>query len=351
MHDIARGQDVPGEDQKGRSPLLAPVELAAYEHLVFTPDWTAHTLATSLGCGPEEIPPLLSRLHESGLVRWSQQDEHHFVAVSPLVGLGRVTGDAEQELLERSQYVHRLRLLTNSLSERYAQVRADRAQDSESEVVVGRDATVVRIGELLRDCAGTVDSVIARAPSPQALDQARVGDEGLLERGVRVRAIYQEGHPRQSRALSDHLRWLVEHGAHVRLAGITPVRLMVFDNRVAAVALDPAQPGSGALVLRSPGAVHAFAAFFDMLWDSARDVPDPGDAGPPRAADAADRPLTELETAVVRLLARGNKDEAISRRTGVSVRSVRRTIAGLMDTMNAASRFELGLRCRDRGLV
>ncbi|GGM86153.1 hypothetical protein GCM10009721_08650 [Terrabacter tumescens] len=346
MDDRVWGIDATGETGLAPTSLVSPLELAAYEHLAFTPDWTPETLAGALGdCAVDEVPPLLERLRAHGLVRPSQQDADRIVAVSPVVGLGRLAGDAEQGLLEQSQYVQRLRLLTNSLSERYAQLRADRAQDSESEVVSGRDAAVVRVGELLRDCTESVDSVVAAAPTPQALEQARVGDAGLLARGVRVRAIYQEGHPRQSRALQEHLRWLSEHGAHVRLAGITPVRLMVFDGTVAAVALDPGQPGSGALVLRSPGAVHAMTALFDLLWDSARP------AGTAPTAGAQEQPLTELETAVVRLLARGNKDEAISRRTGVSVRSVRRIIAGLMDTMNAASRFELGLRCRDRGLV
>jgi DNA-binding CsgD family transcriptional regulator len=236
-------------------------------------------------------------------------------------------------------------MFADSLSERYAQLRADRDQDSESEVVSGRDATVVRVGELLRECTESVDSVVAAAPTPQALEQARAGDAGLLARGVRVRAIYQEGHPRQSRALREHLRWLSEHGAHVRLAGVTPVRLMVFDGKAAAVALDPADPGSGARVLRSRGAVHALTALFDLLWDSARET----DQLP--VTGRQELPLTQLESAVVKLLARGNKDEAISRRTGISVRSVRRIIAGLMETMDAGSRFELGLRCRDRGLV
>lgn len=326
---------------------VSPVELAAYEHLVFTPDWSLATLADAVTLDPGEVPGLLDRLLAHGLVRHSQQDTGRLVAVSPVVGLGRIAGDAEQGLLEQSRYVQQLRLLTNSLSERYAQLRADRAQDAESEVVSGRDAVVVRIGELLRDCTGSVDSVIAATPTPQALEQARAGDAGLLARGVRVRAIYQEGHPRQSRALQEHLRWLSEHGAEVRLAGVTPVRLMLFDGTVAAVALDPTQPGSGALVLRNPGAVHALTALFDLLWHSAREV----GAGPTPAARTEEQPLTELESAVVRLLARGNKDEAISRRTGISLRSVRRIIAGLMDSMNSGSRFELALRCRDRGLV
>lgn len=53
--------------------------------------------------------------------------------------------------------------------------------------------------------------------------------------------------------------------------------------------------------------------------------------------------LTEQQTAVLRLLASGAKDEAIARNLGVSVRTVTRIVAELTSELGATSRFQAGV--------
>ena len=54
---------------------------------------------------------------------------------------------------------------------------------------------------------------------------------------------------------------------------------------------------------------------------------------------------------VVTLLARGLKDDAIARRLGVSVRTVRRLISATIDDLQADSRFQAGVVAVQRGWV
>lgn len=386
-----------------RDTEISPHELAVYEHVLFADTWSLESVGDVLVAndaddagdagdtaetgGTDRAAAVLASLVERNLLRPSQQDESRLVPSSPLVGLGRVASAAEQDLLERTQYAHHLRMLTSSLMERFEEQRSARSAEG-YEVLSGRDATVTRVSELLRGARSSVDTVVTTPPSERALEQARIGDLTLLERGIAARGLYLESHRRQSPRLRDHLTWLSGLGAQVRVAGMLPVRFMLIDRAVAVVAVRADDSSPGAVIVHTEGLVHLASALFEMVWESAVDVADldvrsrartsggpPG--GPPGSASgaasgavsggaaggsdrAADSPLKspatevvlgELEIAVLRLMAKGNKDLAVSRRTGLSVRSVRRLVATLSEQVGAESRFELALRCRERGLI
>jgi DNA-binding NarL/FixJ family response regulator len=59
--------------------------------------------------------------------------------------------------------------------------------------------------------------------------------------------------------------------------------------------------------------------------------------------------LTPTERTLLTLLAGGMTDEAAAKRLGVSLRTVRRQTASLMERLNASSRFEAGLKAAQRG--
>ena len=67
------------------------------------------------------------------------------------------------------------------------------------------------------------------------------------------------------------------------------------------------------------------------------------------ASDSAVRTDTVAEPEpiareVLRQLARGAKDESAARDMGMALRTYRRTVARLMDQLNARSRFQAGYR-------
>jgi DNA-binding NarL/FixJ family response regulator len=54
---------------------------------------------------------------------------------------------------------------------------------------------------------------------------------------------------------------------------------------------------------------------------------------------------------ILELLMLGTKDESIARQLGISLRTVRRRVAGLMDELGATTRFQAGLEAARRGLL
>lgn len=59
--------------------------------------------------------------------------------------------------------------------------------------------------------------------------------------------------------------------------------------------------------------------------------------------------LSSLDRELLRLLAEGWQDQAIARQLQVSVRTVARRTAHLMDRLGARTRFQAAVLARDRG--
>lgn len=340
--DARTGVVVTSDDVSG---VINPLELAAYEYILFERDWSLESLSEHLGGDVAQSQAVVEGLVRRRLLRQTQEDGATLVAVSPAVGMGAIVGLADASLKEQAEYVHGLRTMTTSLLERFERERAKEAHRA-LEMLVGRDAVARRIGELLVNARCEVLTIVTAQPSAVAIEQSRQGDLRLLARGIKARGIYLDSHRRQSLELRRHLRWLRDHGAEVRVTPVLPLRFMVVDRTVAVVALRPDDPAAGGVLVHTPGLVELAATLFDHLWQAASD-PDPR---PRPEADGVPH-VTELELAVLTLLAQGNKDETVGRRTGMSVRSVRRIVASLSEQVGANSRFELGLRCRDLGLI
>lgn len=92
----------------------------------------------------------------------------------------------------------------------------------------------------------------------------------------------------------------------------------------------------GLPVFREPAVVSAMVALFDGAWGQGLDLP--------RLSHRRDQ-----EELIVALLARGSKDEAIARHLGLSLRTVRRRVAALMERHRADTRFALGVVLAERG--
>ena len=78
-------------------------------------------------------------------------------------------------------------------------------------------------------------------------------------------------------------------------------------------------------------------ATFEQLWAEALPLEDVIT----RRHD--DTEIDQTRAAILRLMAEGEKDEAISRRLSISVRTCRRHIADYMAQVGATSRFQAGV--------
>jgi DNA-binding NarL/FixJ family response regulator len=122
------------------------------------------------------------------------------------------------------------------------------------------------------------------------------------------------------------------------------VHLLLVDRSLALLPADPRDPWHRVVQISVPGAVEAVRSLFERAWENAVPL---GSSGP----GLDDHGLSPREKELLRLMARGLNDEAIRRRLGVSLRTVRRIVAELCARLGAASRFEAGYQAAKRGWI
>ncbi|MFC0623869.1 helix-turn-helix transcriptional regulator [Kribbella deserti] len=162
--------------------------------------------------------------------------------------------------------------------------------------------------------------------------------EPPARRGLRYRAVFPDS-ARNSAAQYRRLSTLALGGVDVRTMPEVPIDALVIDGSIAVL---PADSSTGnVLVLRLPSVVTTATELFERIWP----VAVPLAAGdPPTDADVTDR-----ERDLLRLLALGATDEVTAAQLGISVRTVRRSMAQLMHRLGARSRFQAGVKAADRG--
>lgn len=181
-------------------------------------------------------------------------------------------------------------------------------------------------------------SVVARDP----IGAVRRIDHENLRRGVRYRVIVPDT-ARTAPALATRLGALALAGADTRTVAEVPTDALVVDGRVVVLPVDRTAGGRslGTAVFRLSSVVTTTMELFERVWLSA--VPmSPSDL--PEAAE-----LNARERELLSLLSSGSTDESAAARLGVSVRTVRRMVADIMNRLGARSRFQAGAKAADRG--
>ncbi|WP_420708914.1 LuxR C-terminal-related transcriptional regulator [Streptomyces sp. NRRL S-378] len=284
----------------------------------------------------------LEHLLDMGLLQPSRDRSGTLRAVSPDIGFEIILRRHEAELLDRQRQI----ILGKEIAARTVAAFAQEHDPFDAEPgerLLGLDAIQQRLESLTRDLR---DECLAIEPggaqSQASLDAARPLDENALDRGIRFLTIYQDT-ARNDPATHAHARWIIERGGQVRTSPATPPRMIVFDRRTAIVPIDPSHTRKGALCTTAPGIVAALVALFEQTWENAVHL----DTDP--RSDRDSRGLTPAERGLLKLLASGMTDDAASKRLGLSLRTVRRQMAALMERLEATSRFEAGLNAARRG--
>ncbi len=310
-------------------------------------------------------------------------------ATAAVRNYARQLGRAVGERLERGAGTYRLRVLPGELDAEQAQIMAAAARealaagsaDEAVELLTGALAlwrgapldglgfaiarsTAARLDELhqelstqlaaarrptgrltlVSDNAPTVgraglDALLASARREVLIisgsGNARFGrlDHENLRRGVRYRVLFPD-----AARLSGPLNQLSLAGAEVRTEAEVPMEGMVIDGTVAVLPAD----GVGAAVFRLPGVVASTVGLFERIWPGAAPLI-------PADPDAVGPGLTSRERALLDLLCAGATDESAGARLGISVRTVRRMVADVMNRLGARSRFQAGMKLADRG--
>ncbi|MFF9041861.1 DNA-binding response regulator [Streptomyces sp. NPDC014892] len=147
----------------------------------------------------------------------------------------------------------------------------------------------------------------------------------------------------------DVLREMAAHGFRIRIATAPLPQGTVIIDRRTMILTDPAASAPGAPTARtytmsaSPALIGGTYALFEAAWESAADL---------SAFLDPQRPRLDARTSLVlSALVSGATDEVAARELGMSLRTYRRRVAELLVSLDAASRFQAGVRAGELGLT
>ncbi|MFF1901960.1 LuxR C-terminal-related transcriptional regulator [Kitasatospora sp. NPDC058218] len=322
----------------GLSSLAESVYLAMLQH----PDESLDVLARRLDVDHAQIRVALDELTGISLLQVFPGRPAPR-AVRPEIGLSALVARQQAEMARRHQQIEEG---TAALSTLLAERAESRPAETEPgiERLSGIEAIRDRLSELARSCEWEASSFMpGGAQSEENISASRELDAEAIDRGVRLRTVYQDS-VRNHRPTLEYAQWLSGLGSEVRTTASLPLRMLIVDRRVAVVPLDTAeQEGTAAVVISSVGIITALTALFNSVWRSATVL------GAARRRD--DDGLSSQERQVLRLLAAGLTDEAIARQLGVSVRTARRVASDLHTRLGARSRFQAGAQAVSRAWI
>ncbi|QKW07476.1 helix-turn-helix transcriptional regulator [Streptomyces sp. NA04227] len=178
--------------------------------------------------------------------------------------------------------------------------------------------------------------------SENVLREALERSKPLIERGIRVRTLYQHT-VRHSQGTFAYVELMAGAKTEIRTLEELIDRLIICDRTVAFVpARDDRQV---ALELRHPGLVQYLIKVFDHLWD--RGVPLQEEV----PYEATPEGISGVQRSIATLLVEGHVDEAIARRLGMNVRTCRAHIAKLAAALGSGSRAQLGYLIAKSGIL
>ena len=290
-------------------------------------------LTEATGLSLAELDEVLARFQAAGLVH---VDGDVVTAEPPGQTLGRFIAGESERLQQESQQVDALRdLLPGLIAEHLAWSRP-RGGAVDVQAVEGVD-----VAKLIRSLAlESSGELLWFRPDQWRLPVAREIDDvvrELMASGRHSRAIYP------ARVLEEApgmLRSRAEGGEQVRVVAEVHTRISIMGTSAALIPDRWASNTGRRLVVREHSLIGALQALFESVWERGMAVPGMEQGG--EDPDGQRRLLLHQ-------LTRGAKDEQIARTLGVSLRTVRRRIAELMDELGADSRFQAGAEAVRRG--
>ncbi|MGW7534246.1 LuxR C-terminal-related transcriptional regulator [Amycolatopsis sp. NPDC054798] len=316
---------------------LDAVSERIYRSMVENRDWGMNELSGNLELPRADVAVAIGKLERLDLVRRSKETPGSLRIVDPEIGLHSLLRSQQELLLKKQEEF----LATQAAVAGLLADLPPTGHRAEVEQLTGLDEVHHRLAIVARESEEECLSLIpGRMGTPAAIVAGAELCQEALARGTKVRSIYIDS-ARNDQPTAAHAAELTEIGAELRTAPVVPVRMVVGDRRAALVSSNPELSWSSAVYLSGAAVVSALIAFFEQLWSGA--VPFcarlPVDS----------RGLSGQEREMLKLLARGTTDDAVAKRLGVSLRTVRRMMADLMDRLGARSRFEAGLRVAELG--
>ncbi|MDY0909363.1 transcriptional regulator TrmB [Microbacterium sp. CFBP9034] len=313
---------------------LDEAHTAVYRCVLQQTSASAAEVAAALSMSLPRVRPIVTELERLGLLARQAGSGDRFVASPPTVALRPL-------LLERERGLTRAHEALVDLNDLYRQSAEQRSVADVVDVVIGDDAVRQRVAQLQ---AASTDQVRVLVLNEIALvsGEENLEEDRALARGVRYRVIVESAVLERPGFLTA-AREMAQIGEEVRVLPTLPTRMFIADDQMALVPMQTQNEdrGFGALIIHPSGLLDLVVSIFEEYWRSATEFLPIGAAS---SAQNIDRDL-------LRLLLLGVTDAAAAAQLGISLRTVQRRIADLMDVAGVTTRMQLGAESVRRAWV
>jgi hypothetical protein len=204
--------------------------------------------------------------------------------------------------------------------------------------VVPLGRAIAAYEDAVRSTTGPIRNSMQSIDTVPTRDDAFVRwGQGQVAQGRMLRTVYPAEFLTAGRVRE--VAWMrswADVGEEQRILDEVPHGFVVFGDQLVLAGSQWGVATEDLVAVRAPILVQAFVAIFEAAWRAALPIPTAQD---------------QSEDRLLALLAAGFKDEAIARYLGVSLRTIRRRVALLMESLGAHTRFALGSAAERRGLL
>jgi hypothetical protein len=289
---------------------------------------TAEEAAAALALSVATAENLLLRAEAKGLASHSPESPRRYIPTPPDLAVDFLI-QQQRTLIENTRSgIPALQLLT-------PEVPAQSNEVELVEIITNR----VALGRILEQQHREMQSeVFAFQRAPELYPE---GHQRVVPKHLRIRSISDATYIGLPGRL-ELLRRLVELGEEARYAHALPMKMIVWDRRIALLPLSVEDVEGPALLVRGSALMDALCALFDLMWERSSPVTFA------EVTQPADTPnnmrLPEAAERLIPLLAAGLNDKVITHHSNLSKTTLNRRIAELMQAFDARTRFQLGWR-------
>lgn len=279
----------------------------------------------------------LEHLEQLGLISRGTTDSELFNAAPPVVALGALIVKRQLDLTYAERQVAALDDLYRSASHK--------PQLADIVDVIHGQHAITQLFDQLREGAREkvrFFSTNGTGPLPYEVNET---ERSALRRGVRFEVISELRRLREPGFLAV-ARVNMELGYALRITPEVTTRMLIADDDLAILPLNrPDQSSDAALLIHRSGLLSVLIAFFGQTWRSASPAVIRADL----SASVRQPDLASSDYDLLRLLDLGMTDRGIAHQLGMSIRTVQRRVALLMELADVESRFQLGRAAKARG--
>ncbi|TKV29112.1 response regulator transcription factor [Arthrobacter sp. NamB2] len=322
--------------------MLDAVSLEVYRYAVGHPGWTRAEASDALGLTLRRIDEAIGALSDRRLLSPQAGSQDGLIAVSPDVALADLVDADERAVQDLKARISSQRRELSSLLPTFLEARKSVLASTSVETL--EDPHLIH--RVLIDYGRDVTERVYIAQPGQG-STADVHEESvrkdlqLLENGVRRRTLYDTS-TRDHVPTRKAVEAIAAGGGEFGVLPFIPLRMLIFDEKLALVGRQLTRDDKAALVIRDHSLINIFTHLFDIAWEISESF---------LAPDRVESPLSSLQRSIIQGLANGLSDESIARRLDINVRTCRRHIAWMLETLRADSRFQAALKAREAGWV